>query len=254
MTPSNLDLARECGAHVYRTGTDVVFDTHDQLDTFADRIRADAIAEYAAMTEKGAKAWADVPNATAWVDELRGNAPVQPVALPAGMPEPVAWIAEYGGDIYTAAQVQAMLAQGLAPGWKAVPVEPTPEIIAAAAIASWPVATLADIEIGRKAAPIILMALDSSDGVTVGMLAATIATMAPAYRAMITAAPQPSATEVVNLPLSESAISHCINASGGELRALARIVERQCALAWGVEIAGITTAQPDPTGRKRTTL
>jgi len=30
-------------------------------------------ADLAAMTTKGAKAWADVPDATAWVDDLRGN-------------------------------------------------------------------------------------------------------------------------------------------------------------------------------------
>lgn len=34
--------------------------------------------------------------------------------------------------LYTAAQVQAMLAQGLAPGWQAVPVDPTEEQLAAA--------------------------------------------------------------------------------------------------------------------------
>jgi len=43
------------------------------------------------------------------------------------------------------------------------------------------------------------------------------------------------------VPLSEPAISHCINQSGGalasdRLRVLARNVERQCALAWGVQL------------------
>lgn len=73
----------------------------------------------------------------------------EPVALPAGMPEPVGHFInvnepgapkyeqvspEYADDsdavaLYTASQVQAMLAQGLAPGWKAVPVEPTPHML-----------------------------------------------------------------------------------------------------------------------------
>ncbi len=34
-------------------------------------------------------------------------------------------------DLYTAAQVQAMLAQGLAPGWQAVPVEPSGDMLVA---------------------------------------------------------------------------------------------------------------------------
>lgn len=36
-----------------------------------------------------------------------------------------------GTKLYTAAQVQAMLAQGLAPGWKAVPVKPTDAMVSA---------------------------------------------------------------------------------------------------------------------------
>jgi hypothetical protein len=28
--------------------------------------------------EKGTKAWADIPNATEWVDDLRGNTPACP--------------------------------------------------------------------------------------------------------------------------------------------------------------------------------
>lgn len=71
-----------------------------------------------------------------------------------------------------------------------VPVEPTPEIIAAAAIAVWPTASSADIELARKAAPIVLMGSDLGPGHTVETLAAALATMAPAYRAMIAAAPK----------------------------------------------------------------
>lgn len=74
------------------------------------------------------------------------------------------------------------------PGWKLVPAEPTPEIIAAAATAVWPTASLSDIEIARKAAPLVLMKSDLGPGFTVETLAAAIATMAPAYRAMVTAA------------------------------------------------------------------
>lgn len=74
-------------------------------------------------------------------------------------------------------------------GWKLVPVEPTPEIIAGAAIASWPTATLADIDLARQAAPLVLMPMDMVAGTTVDALAGMLATMAPAYRAMLAAAP-----------------------------------------------------------------
>lgn len=74
---TNLEHARKVGATLmpdsYTQRTIAVFNA-DQLDAFAERIRADAIAQYVAMTTNGAKAWADVPDATAWVDELRGGA------------------------------------------------------------------------------------------------------------------------------------------------------------------------------------
>jgi hypothetical protein len=73
---TNLELAHDTGAWLREwAGEPCVIFEHAHLDAFADRIRADAIAEYVTMTTKGAKAWADVPDATAWVDELRGNAP-----------------------------------------------------------------------------------------------------------------------------------------------------------------------------------
>jgi hypothetical protein len=72
-------------------------------------------------------------------------------------------------------------------GYKLVPVEPTPEIIAAAAIAVWPIASKEDIELARKAAPIVLMQSDLGPEFTVEMLVASLATMAPAYRAMVAA-------------------------------------------------------------------
>lgn len=80
-------------------------------------------------------------------------------------------------------------------GYKPVPIEPTKEIIAAAAIAAWPVASAADIELARKAAPIVLMTMDLGPTATVESLTMIMATMAPAYRAMIAAAPSPQDTK-----------------------------------------------------------
>lgn len=74
-------------------------------------------------------------------------------------------------------------------GYKLVPLEPTPEIIAGAAVASWPTASLADIALARLAAPIVLMQMDMAPGTTVEAVAGMLATMAPAYRAMLAAAP-----------------------------------------------------------------
>ena len=56
-------------------------------------------------------------------------------------------------------------------GYKLVPLEPTPEIIAAAAIAVWPTATPADIDLARLAAPIVLMQMDMAPGTTVDSVA-----------------------------------------------------------------------------------
>lgn len=58
----NLDIAREVGAVEF--GPELIELTADQLDAFAARIGAEAIAEYQAMTAKGA---------TALADEMRGN-------------------------------------------------------------------------------------------------------------------------------------------------------------------------------------
>lgn len=74
-------------------------------------------------------------------------------------------------------------------GWKLVPVEPTPEIIAGAAVAVWPVATSDDVKMALGAARIVLTRMDASSGASIEMIAASIATMAPAYRAMLAAAP-----------------------------------------------------------------
>lgn len=92
-------------------------------------------------------------------------------------------------------EAQAALSRTDAPqapfGWKLVPVEPTPEIIAGAAVAAWQTASADDIAMARLAAPMVLMQLNARPGLTVDMLAALLATMAPAYRAMTKAAPQP---------------------------------------------------------------
>lgn len=82
-------------------------------------------------------------------------------------------------------------------GWTLVPVQPTPEIIAGAAIASWPTASLADIDLARRAAPLVLMQMNMAPGTSVESLAGMLATMAPAYRAMIAAAPAPPSVHIV---------------------------------------------------------
>ncbi|MCG7328020.1 hypothetical protein [Achromobacter sp. ACRQX] len=78
--------------------------------------------------------------------------------------------------------------------WKLVPVEPTPEILAAAAVAVWPTASEADIQMARAAAKIVLMSMDAAPGSSLESIALGIATMAPAYRAMLAAAPTPPAS------------------------------------------------------------
>ena len=74
-------------------------------------------------------------------------------------------------------------------GYKLAPLEPTPEIIASAAVAIWPTASPADIALARLAAPIVLMQMDMALGTTADAVAGMLATMAPAYRAMLAAAP-----------------------------------------------------------------
>ena len=78
---------------------------------------------------------------------------------------------------------------GVAEGWKLVPKEPTPEIMAGAALAVLNTAEPSDIELAKSAARIVLKRVTTPTGMTVDMLAASIATMAPAYRSMIAAAP-----------------------------------------------------------------
>lgn len=79
-------------------------------------------------------------------------------------------------------------------GWRLAPVEPTPEIMAGAALAVLRPASKADLVLARAAARIVLeRAAAVPPGLTADMLAASIATMAPAYRAMLAAAPTPPA-------------------------------------------------------------
>lgn len=82
---------------------------------------------------------------------------------------------------------KAVQSEAIPEGMKLVPIEPTPEIIAAAAVAVWPVASAADIELAHKATLIVMMQMDTPPGMTADMLAAVLATMAPAYRAMLAA-------------------------------------------------------------------
>lgn len=126
-------------------------------------------------------------------------------------------------------------------GYKLVPLEPTPEIIAAAAIAVWPTATPADIDLARLAAPIVLMQMDMAPGTTVDSVAGMLATMAPAYRSMLAAAQLPRAAladeskksndlrypvsitaalaDVLGLPnFRTGPIAHVYRAAGAEIR------------------------------------
>lgn len=151
MTPSNIELAHELWAMAQgpQPVNAAVSAIAAQLDAFADNIRANHLPDDGGMISEAALSHA-INQASCSIDDAietgliravskaiwrqlqaQQSAQAQPVALPAGMPEPVAWIAEYGGDVYTAAQVQAMLAQGLAPGWKAVPVKPTDAMVSA---------------------------------------------------------------------------------------------------------------------------
>lgn len=81
------------------------------------------------------------------------------------------WVARAGGE------------------WKLVPVEATPEMVAAAAAATWPMASMEDYEKAVVSAMIILRTnMDAAHGATLADIAAAIATMFAAYRAMVGAA------------------------------------------------------------------
>lgn len=73
-------------------------------------------------------------------------------------------------------------------GWKLAPLEPTPEMLAAAAVAVLPRAAPADVALAKKAAPLVMMDGASGDE-SFEIVTATMATMPPFYRAMLAAAP-----------------------------------------------------------------
>jgi len=77
-------------------------------------------------------------------------------------------------------------------GWVLVPKEPTAEMIAGAAIAIWPPASDSYFQMARDAALIVLRegTYQLAPGTSLDTIAAGIATMAAAYRAMIAAAPR----------------------------------------------------------------
>lgn len=78
-------------------------------------------------------------------------------------------------------------------GWKLAPLEPTPEMLAAAAVAVLPRAAPADVALAKKAAPLVMMDGASGDE-SFEIVTATMATMPPFYRAMLAAAPDAPAT------------------------------------------------------------
>lgn len=126
------------------------------------------------------------------------------------------------------ATLRAELAQrvaGVPDGWVLAPAAPTAEIVAAAAMAAWPTASPADIELARKAAPLVLMGMDMAPGMTVDALAGVLATMAPAYRAMLAAAPvPPNITEKVGCDSGE------LHFNATRLRNVARLVGLESAV------------------------
>lgn len=75
-------------------------------------------------------------------------------------------------------------------GYVLVPVEPTPEMIAAAAVAVLPNPTAEDFELARKAARIVLAHPNSPPTADFEFTAAAMATIIPAHRAMLSAAPK----------------------------------------------------------------
>lgn len=104
--------------------------------------------------------------------------------------------------LYTSDQVrEAVRLNATVPdGWMMVPVEPTPEMLAAGAVSVLPQASN-DIELARSAAKIVLLKPGAPSVFTLELLAATIATMAPYYRAMLSAAPAaPAAPQPARCP------------------------------------------------------
>lgn len=75
--------------------------------------------------------------------------------------------------------------------YKLVPVEPTPQMMAAAIVSVVPPDTHANITICIEAAKLIIKELGNNSGVSEVAIACQIASMIPFYKAMIEAAPSP---------------------------------------------------------------
>lgn len=117
-------------------------------------------------------------------------------------------------------------------GWKLVPCEPTPAIIAAASLAGWPNASKADIDLAREASKIVLMSMQAAPGFTLDMLAANLATMAPAYRAMIAAAPVAQPVDAPDLRVRLLSLGYsdtAIKAMGDDVSMMERAIAARSA-------------------------
>jgi hypothetical protein len=89
-----------------------------------------------------------------------------------------------------AAAIRAVGSGTVAPhGWKLVPLSPTAEMIAAAVGAVLPEPHPLDFELARSAARLVMMHPNTPPNCTVEALAAAMATIIPAHRAMLAAAP-----------------------------------------------------------------
>ena len=88
----------------------------EELERFAALVAAAALAEDAMqrltdeqqMIERGTKAWADVPDATAWVQEMRGNV-LAPTCRESRQVEPVAYVTGYSKGYATVQPVDRSL-------------------------------------------------------------------------------------------------------------------------------------------------
>jgi hypothetical protein len=161
-------------------------------------------------------------------------------------------------------------------GWKLAPLEPTAEIMAAAAVAAWPTASAADIALARKAARIVLMTMHAAPGTTLDMLAANLATMAPAYRAMLRAAPTAASVQQADgAATDEPVVRYCPGCGsigqvegkyrnccpdGDEAREIPAALAEKCSLTFKMAVksvlansaANAPTAEPAPVKLEQT--
>lgn len=121
MTPSNLDLARECGAHIDLGALIINFHYLEKLDAFAERIRAVDPAEckpslYLFFSEHGGiRYWTREADAAARKAIEFGTEPERFYATP--VPAPVQTAAQYlsGSDMADLQQLDADFSDG--EGW-----------------------------------------------------------------------------------------------------------------------------------------